>query len=138
MRAYRARLSGPLLDRIDMHIEVPAVPREVLLAETPPNGEDSAEIRARVQFAREIALARSGCANAQLGNQEIERVCMLGQTEREWMERALMRLNLSARSYHRVLKVARTIADLARAECISSAHLSEAIQYRRLDRGMTN
>lgn len=137
VRAYRARLSGPLLDRIDMHVEVPAVPREVLLAETSQVAERSADIRARARTAREKALTRSRCANAQLENREIERVCVLGRTEREWLERALARLNLSARSYHRVLKIARTIADLAGEERISNTHLSEAIQYRRLDRGQS-
>lgn len=137
VRAYRARLSGPLLDRIDMHIEVPPVPREMLLAETSRFTETSADIRARAHAARKMALARCHCANAQLGNQEIEQVCVLGQNEREWLERALARLNLSARSYHRILKIARTIADLAREERISNTHLSEAIQYRRLDRGQS-
>jgi len=136
VRGYRARLSGPLLDRIDMHIEVPAVSHEVLLAEKIPQTESSADIRARVQDARETAVRRSGLANAQLDNQEIERVCALGQPQREWLERALARFNLSARSYHRILKVARTIADLGDEEVILTAHLSEAIQYRRLDRGM--
>jgi len=135
VRSYRARLSGPLLDRIDMHIEVPAVAREMLLAERSPEADRSTDIRARVQNARERAMARSGRPNARLGNDEIERVCTLQKAEREWLESALTRLDLSARAYHRILRVARTIADLAGEETVSSTHLSEAVQYRRLDRG---
>jgi len=138
VRGYRARLSGPLLDRIDMHIEVPAIARDVLLAERAPNAERSTDVRRRVQQARELAWARCARSNAQLGNDEIERTCKLGQAEREWLERALEHFRLSARSYHRILKVARTIADLANEDEIASAHLAEAVQYRRLDRVMSN
>ncbi len=138
VRAYRARLSGPLLDRIDMHIEVPAVSRDVLLADSAPNAERSADVRRRVQRAREVAWTRCGNSNAQLENQQIEQVCKLGAPERAWLERGLERFKLSARSYHRILKVARTIADLAHEEALSITHLSEAIQYRRLDRGASD
>lgn len=138
VRSYRARLSGPLLDRIDMHVEVPVVARDVLLAHKPPQSEDSARVRERVERARGVAMARSGRPNAQLGNNEIERVCVLQAGEREWLEKALARFDLSARAYHRILKIARTVADLAGEDLIASAHLSEAIQYRRLDRGMMN
>ncbi len=136
VRAYRARVSGPLLDRIDMHIEVPAVPREVLLSRTVSGVEASSTIRLRVEKARDVALTRSGCPNGNLGNGEIEKVCELEEAEHQWLDRTLTRFNLSARAYHRVLKVARTIADLAGQKKIKEPHLSEAVQYRRLDNGV--
>jgi magnesium chelatase family protein len=136
VRAYRARLSGPLLDRIDMHIDVPVVAHDVLLAERAPETESSASVSVRVQAAREKAMTRSGHPNARLGNDEIERTCAIGTSEREWLETALARFDLSARAYHRILRVARTIADLSSVEKVSTTHLSEAIQYRRLDRGI--
>ncbi len=134
VRAYRARLSGPLLDRIDMHVEVPPVPRALLLEAGTPPSETSAQVRARVQAARQRALARSGCANHRLSNQQIESACALDAASRGLLEQAVERLGLSTRAYHRVLKVARTIADLAGAERVDAAHVAEAIQYRRLDR----
>jgi len=132
---YRARLSGPLLDRIDMHVEVPAVPRQVLLEQAAHNGESSAAVRPRVEQAREHQRHRSGCYNAQLNNQQIENSCRLDESGRQLLEQAIDRLGLSARAYHRVLKVARTIADLALEENIKPSHLAEAVQYRCLDRG---
>jgi magnesium chelatase family protein len=134
--SYRSRLSGPLLDRIDIHIEVAAVPRELLLAERPNGSETSADVRGRVEAARALALQRSGGPNARLNNDEVERACVLGTAERAWLQNALARFNLSARAYHRILKIARTIADMAGGGSISTAHLSEAIQYRRFDRGV--
>jgi magnesium chelatase family protein len=134
VRAYRARLSGPLLDRIDMHVEVPPVPRALLLAPAPPKGETSAHVQTRVQAARGRALARSGCPNHALAAKQIEAVCVLDADSRRLLEQAIERLGLSARAYHRVLKVARTIADLAGEDRVATEHVSEAIQYRRLDR----
>jgi magnesium chelatase family protein len=130
---YRARISGPLLDRIDLHIEVPSLPRDLLNApqQTP---EESATVRARVVTARELALSRQGKANSALTNREVERFCKLGDAERRLLEQAIDRLGLSARAYHRLLRVARTIADLADVETISSAHIGEAIGYRKIDR----
>jgi magnesium chelatase family protein len=132
---YRAKISGPLLDRIDLHIEVPSVPRDVLRAET--QNEDSVTVRSRVEAARERQQARAGKSNAALKNREVERFCRLSEADGRLLEQAIERLGLSARAYHRILKVARTIADLAGAEEIQTAHLAEAIGYRRLDRPVT-
>ncbi len=132
--SYRARLSGPLLDRIDLHVEVPAVARAVLLDPAPSGAEPSGAVRARVETARARALKRAGCANHALGSRQVERFCDLDRAGRELLDQAFTRLGLSARAYHRILKVARTIADLANAETVECAHLAEAIQYRCLDR----
>jgi magnesium chelatase family protein len=126
---YRARLSGPLLDRIDLHVEVPALPEQDLIAAPP--GEPSAAVRARVVAARARQLARQGKANAELGNAEIELHCPLDAAGTALLRQAIARLNLSARAYHRVLKLARSLADLAGVEAISPAHVAEAVQYRR-------
>ncbi|MGE5241819.1 MAG: YifB family Mg chelatase-like AAA ATPase [Bacteroidota bacterium] len=134
---YRARISGPLLDRIDMHIEVPAVPRDVLLDRTARVGETSSRVQARVEAARERQCQRSGCNNAVLNNKQIEESCRLDEEGRRLLEQAIDRLGFSARAYHRVLKVARTIADLAAEENILPPHLAEAVQYRCLDRAST-
>jgi magnesium chelatase family protein len=131
---YRARISGPLLDRIDMHIEVPPVPRELLLDQTARTGESSAQVQERVETARARQIQRSGCANTTLNNKQIEETCRLDEAGRRLLEQAIDRLGFSARAYHRVLKVARTIADLAAGETIRPAHVAEAVQYRCLDR----
>ncbi len=133
VRNYRARISGPLLDRIDMHVEVPAVPRELLLAGA-TGGETSATVRERVCAARARQRARAGCANYALTNKQVEDACRLEAAGRALIEQAMARLGLSARAYHRILKVARTIADLAGAEAVTPTHLAEAVQYRALDR----
>ncbi|MBS0558042.1 MAG: YifB family Mg chelatase-like AAA ATPase [Proteobacteria bacterium] len=130
IRRYRARVSGPLLDRIDLQIAVPRVPLAEL-GDAAPGGETSAVVRARVVAARERQLQRAGRANSRLSNREIQRDCALTSTDRSLLERALDKLGLSARAYHRVLRVARTIADLDGAERVATAHLTEAIQYRR-------
>ena len=128
---YRARISGPLADRIDIKIEAP-VPREAeLLAAT--QGESSSEIRSRVAAARDRQLARQGKHNALLGTQEIEEHCTTDAQAEELVRKAMARLALSARAYHRVLRVARSIADLAGLERIGAAQVAEAVQYRRLD-----
>jgi magnesium chelatase family protein len=131
---YRARISGPLLDRIDMHVEVPRVSHEMLRHGTPGGEETSAAIRARVLAARRIAIERTGRPNAWLSPQQIKRVCKIGDDGHRLLEQAIEKLGLSHRAYHRILKLARTIADLAGAEDIAIQHLSEAIGYRRLDR----
>jgi magnesium chelatase family protein len=126
---YRGRLSGPLLDRIDLMIEVPAV-NEAALRNTAP-GESSATVRARVIAARQRQLARQGCSNAQLAPQAIDVHCAPDAAGAALLSQAMARLNLSARAYHRILKVARSIADLADEAQVRSPHVAEAIQYRR-------
>lgn len=131
---YRGKLSGPLLDRIDMHVEVPSVSLEVLHQHNDNNEEPSATVRRRVEAARAWQQQRSGQPNARLDNTQLEAVCQLDEAPAQLLQTAIGRLGLSARAYHRVLKLARTIADLAGAEQINTAHISEAIAYRRLDR----
>lgn len=135
IRRYRGRVSGPLMDRIDLHVEVPRLdPRE--LRDDAPLGEDSASVRARVVAAREVQLLRSGKANAQLLPFELSEHCRLSREDQQLLEDAVERLQLSARSMHRILRVARTLADLGHAQDIATAHVAEAIGYRQLDRGM--
>ncbi len=126
---YRNKLSGPLLDRIDLQIEVPALPAEAL--QNPPDGESSATVRARVSIARERQLQRQGKPNARLNTREIDRYCQPDAAGAALLRQALTRLNLSPRAYHRILRVARTIADLATQNELSSNHIAEAIQFRR-------
>ena len=128
---YRGRISGPLADRIDIKLEVPA-PREAELTATVP-GESSDDIAKRVARAREAQLERQAKPNALLGTREIDRHCATGREGGELLRHALARLLLSPRAYHRVLRVARTIADLAGASAIGPEHVAEAIQYRRID-----
>jgi magnesium chelatase family protein len=134
---YLGRISGPLLDRIDLHIEVPAVKfREITSERT---GETSAEIRERVIAARRrqqerfAGSSRATC-NARMGPKELKAYCALDEATLELLKMAMADMKLSARGYDRILKVARTIADLAGAEKLTSDHVSEAIQYRTLDR----
>jgi magnesium chelatase family protein len=126
---YRGKISGPLLDRIDLHIEVPAVPVEELAGRA--SGEDSARVRERVSAARERQIARQGKPNAQLGPKEIEAHVNAESEAQTLLRQAIGKLNLSARAYHRVMKVARTIADLAGGGAVTKAQVAEAIQYRR-------
>jgi magnesium chelatase family protein len=129
---YRRKLSGPLLDRIDLQIEVPSL-REDELTRL-PEGESSAQVRVRVQAAYARQLERQGKPNSRLAPREIDRLCRLGDDAAALLKQAIARINLSARAYHRVLKLARTIADLAGETGVGLAHVAEAIQYRRLDR----
>lgn len=126
---YRAKISGPLLDRIDLHIEVPALKEDELT--TQANGEASELVRKRVEKARALQIERQGKANDSLGSKEIEQHCSIDDAGLSLLKQAISRLNLSARAYHRILKVARSIADLANDETIKPAHIAEAIQYRR-------
>jgi magnesium chelatase family protein len=126
---YQGRISGPLLDRIDVQIEVPALPQEELTA--PANGEPSAKVAARVAQARERALQRQGKPNALLELKEIETVCEMEADAQALLHAALARMGLSARAYHRVLKVARSVADLDGTNKIARHHIAQAVQYRR-------
>lgn len=128
---YKGKISGPLLDRIDMHIEVPALKEEELTKAS--IAESSHNIRARVEQARAVQLARQGKANFSLGTQEIETLCRPDEAGSLLLKTAIAKLHLSARAYHRILKLARTIADVAGELDIQSTHIAEAIQYRRGD-----
>jgi magnesium chelatase family protein len=131
---YQKRISGPLLDRIDIHIEVPRVDYEKLSGDR--LGEPSDVIRARVQTARDIQNKRFSTAgsdivsNADMRVAEVRQFCKLQEEGQSLMRAAMSQMNLSARAYHRILKLGRTIADLAGSEEIQSAHLAEALQYR--------
>jgi magnesium chelatase family protein len=138
---YRRRISGPLIDRIDMHIELAAVPVEQLMAGSDPTSapaclraESSAAIAARVAAARRRQMNRQGMLNARLGTAETGTVCRLDRESRALVAAAVDRLGLSARAYHRVLKLARTCADLAAEPHIRRTDVSEAIGLRVLDR----
>ncbi len=131
---YRQRISGPLLDRIDIHIEVPRVPPQQLQHTTPNSCECSHQVRSRVEKARRIQLQRCGLPNTALTSREVEQFCQLDTEAMRLLHRAMEQLGLSARAYHRILKLARTIADLDKQENIHTSHLGEAIGYRRLDR----
>jgi magnesium chelatase family protein len=137
MNRYLSKISGPLLDRIDIHIEVTPVPFEKL-SDT-RKAESSVDIRARVTKAREIQTARFAEMeavnyNAQMTTKMIREYCQLDETSLQMLKSAMERLNLSARAYDRILKVSRTIADLEATEIVNSTHIAEAIQYRSLDR----
>ncbi|MCK0135830.1 YifB family Mg chelatase-like AAA ATPase [Arenibacter sp. S6351L] len=137
MQRYLSKISGPLLDRIDIHIEVTPVPFEKLSEER--KGEGSVEIRKRVTAAREIQTQRFADMenvhyNAQMNTKQIRKYCKMDDPSKELLKNAMERLNLSARAYDRILKVARTIADLENATDVSGNHIGEAIQYRSLDR----
>jgi magnesium chelatase family protein len=130
---YRARLSGPLLDRIDVMIEVPALNEDEILASA--NGEATATIRERVVAARERQLTRQQVPNARLSGKQIDEFCATADPARNLLKHAISQLGMSARAYHRVLKVARTLADLEACAMIETRHVAEAIQYRRMDTG---
>ncbi|NBI43877.1 AAA domain-containing protein, partial [[Haemophilus] felis] len=130
---YLSRLSGPFLDRFDLSIEVPLLPQGAL-QNTGDRGETSAQVREKVLAARQIQLARAGKINAYLTSKEIERDCKLSDKDALFLENALTKLGLSVRAYHRILKVARTIADLQDEQQITQVHLAEALGYRAMDR----
>jgi len=135
IRKYKSKLSGPILDRIDLHVEVPPVEIGELLAEKKSSGVSSAEVRERVLFAREKQKKRQGeKKNAELKPKEIKKVCLLEPGVESFLEASAKRLSLSARALHKVLKVARTIADLEGRERIAKEHVLEALQYRVLER----
>ena len=129
---YRGKISGPLLDRIDIQIEVPALTESELTKQA--DGESSSAVQARVEIAYRRQLARQNKPNSQLTTKEIDRLCKPDEAGENLLKQAISRLSLSARAYHRILKLARTIADLAGQDNITSAYIGEAIQYRRWDR----
>jgi magnesium chelatase family protein len=132
VKAYQKKISGPLMDRIDIHVEVPRVPFEKLSSSR--TGEPSARVRERVENARALQRDRFKEArlqtNSDMGPAEIRKFCPLDQTGTNLLKAAMQQMQLSARAYHRILKLARTIADLAGSEQIQTAHVAEAIQYR--------
>jgi magnesium chelatase family protein len=141
VQRYRSRISGPLLDRIDMYVEVAAVPFKELSAQS--DGESSATVKARVVQARAKQRERFASlshvySNSQMPAKLIKRFCSLDRASEQLLEKAMLRLGLSARAFRRIQKIARTIADLAAEEQIQTPHVAEAIQYRRLDRKQTN
>jgi len=139
IQTYRSRVSGPLMDRIDIHIEVPAIKFREIADDTP--AEASSSIRERVTRARSIQQERFRSdgifANAHMKPRHIRKYCRIDAGSQRLMEAAMNRLGLSARAYNRVLKVARTIADIEGSGPIAAEHISEAIQYRSLDRRIT-
>ena len=132
---YRGKLSGPLLDRIDIHLAMTRLSHEELHLNA-PSGEASADIRARVVAARAIQAGRAGVCNAHLAQAQLKAHCQLAAADQELLDKAMNVLQLSARATYRILRVARTIADLAGSADIETPHLAEAIQYRQLDRAL--
>lgn len=135
IQRYLAKVSGPLLDRIDLHIEVPAVPYKELRSKA--DGQASAAIRGRVEEARAIQRSR-GFYNSQIPPSQLRLLCALDESGERTLEMAVRRLNLSARAHDRILRVARTIADLDKSSSVSAKHLAEAVQFRNLDRNYWN
>jgi magnesium chelatase family protein len=137
IRKYLNKISGPLLDRIDIHLEIPALKTAELMS-TPP-GEPSKAIRERIEAARHRQFARlrpeGVFANAQMSHKQTRKFCPLNKKESELLKIAMTELALSARAYDKILKISRTIADLAGCDNIQTEHLSEAMQYRSLDKG---
>ena len=130
---YLNRISGPLLDRFDMSLEIPLLPKGTL-TEGGDRGESSLQVKERVRLARVKMLERSGKINALLSSREVETYCPLEKEDAVFLEDTLYRLGLSIRAYHRIIKVARTIADLSGSENIQRIHLGEAVGYRAMDR----
>ena len=132
-KRHRSNISAPLLDRIDIHIEVPRLDKSALDSNA-PKGESSAQVLERVNKAYQRQMQRCGKSNAELNNNEVEAFCQLGDKEQQVLNQAMDKLRLSARAYHRILKLARTIADISESEHIQMQHLAEAITYRSVNR----
>jgi magnesium chelatase family protein len=128
---YRRKISGPLLDRIDMHVDVPRLSYDEMRG---PQGETSCQVRERVIGTRNIQLQRNNMLNSELTHQQIDDVCALSKQDQLLLQQAIEKLQLSARAYHRILKLARTVADMDTSKDINTKHLTEAIHYRKLDR----
>ena len=131
MAGYRSKISGPLLDRIDLRVEVGRLAKDAL-RDTAGGRETSETVRERVVAARMRALERSGACNANLEGEQLEAVCRTGEEGIRLLDEAVERFGLSVRAYHRVLRVSRTIADLANAERVGAAHVAEALSLRAL------
>jgi magnesium chelatase family protein len=132
VQRYQNRLSGPFLDRIDMHIEVPALSHSDL-QQSSDSIENSVQVKQRVIVAQQRQIARRQHCNAHLTNKEIEQDCLLSAENQAVLEKTMAKMKLSARAYHRILKLARTIADLEDSEIIQLHHLTESISYRKMD-----
>jgi magnesium chelatase family protein len=137
VQRYRQKISGPLMDRIDMHIVVPALPISELRQQRHHDNESSQVIRGRVKQARNIQLQRHARINAHLSTTDIKDSCRLGEPDQQLLEKAMSRFGLSMRAYNKILKLSRTIADLDGKQSITTNHLSEALSYRQLDRGQS-
>lgn len=137
VQKYRGRISGPLLDRIDMHVDVASLPLQSLYS-SEHKEESSSDVKQRVLSAQQIQTSRFNKSNAQLNNKEIETACALNKESHDFITKVMTKLELSARAYHRILRLARTIADLEQANELSIEHLSEAISFRQLDRTITH
>lgn len=136
-RKHRARISAPLLDRIDLQIEVLRVPHTVLRQANTQPGESSAQVRQRVEHSRTRQLQRQGKANAELSTKELDAHCALDAHSAQVLEQAMERFALSMRAYHRIIKVARSIADIADSQAIETPHITEALSYRAMDRWLS-
>jgi magnesium chelatase family protein len=131
---YLNRISGPFLDRIDLQVDVPKLNGNEFSEQVKTRGSSSKDIRERVVFARDIALKRNNKPNTMLGSKEVQEYCQLSSEDQRFLQSAVEKLGLSLRTYHRVLKVSRTIADLANQPQITRQHLAEALNYRAFDR----
>ncbi len=129
IRRYRDKISGPLLDRIDLQVDVPNIPSDKLV-EGKTDGDSSNTVYQRVQTARQRQLGRAGKINAKMSSREVVKYCVLSEPQKALLHRAITQLGLSARAFHRILKVTRTIADLDDSATLNIDHLTEALGYR--------
>jgi magnesium chelatase family protein len=134
VKRYQGQASGPLLDRIDLQVEVPPISILELQKTQASSQENSAIVQARVLNAWQKQTQRQQCSNAQLGNSQVEKYCQLSDEDENLLRLAIEKLDLSARAYHRILKISRTIADLDDSEDIQTGHIMEALSYRKLER----
>lgn len=131
---YQKKVSGPLLDRIDLHLEVPAVDIDALQAKSNPQNETSDMVRQRVEKLHHMQMARQGCLNGDLSPKQIQEYVPIDQQGLVLLKNAVERMGISARSYHRILRVARTLADMSDSSDVLQTHLAEALSYRSFDR----
>lgn len=136
IKRYLRKISGPILDRVDLHLEVPAVDLDKLTALKDEGAETSAQVRARVARTREIAFARQGCANADLTVSQLNKYVKIDQADHQFLKNGIEKLQLSARSYHKVLRIARTLADMENQPQVAIKHLAEALGFRNLDKNI--